>query len=304
MPHNPQRPSRRRASTLLRLLVATLLAVPVGAIVTSAPAHAATETNFFSGTVAAGASKGWVWNNANPHNAVYKVGLSPVGASTSTACAFEVTNEWYERLNTGERKFHFTIKNVGTIACGTDVILSSLSGSSIASTGGMDPSEITTVSTQLTQIGQVFDMGLIGLLPSGATSSNSCRFKVLRTWFQRVPQGDVAQPVYLRAEVQNIGNIACSADVLKGVTPTQNRLSLRTLNAGSSVSTSWTNATPLTATHVINAEPVELGCTMQITRHYYRQVVNSSGSTVRELVLTLKNIGTTQCSARPLLSRI
>ncbi|MEQ4304631.1 hypothetical protein ABNF97_25175 [Plantactinospora sp. B6F1] len=43
---------------------------------------------------------------------------------------------------------------------------------------------------------------------------------------------------------------------------------------------------------------------MQITRHYYRQVINSNGSAERELVLTLKNIGSAQCSARPLLSRI
>ncbi|MFY1689683.1 hypothetical protein [Plantactinospora sp. WMMB782] len=304
MPHSPERSSRRAASTLLRLLAVTLLTVPASAIVMSTPAQAATETNFFSGTISAGASASWVWNNANPHSAVYKVGLSPIGASTSAACAFEVTNEWYERLNTGERKFHFTIKNVGSIACGTNVILSSLDGSTIGSTGGMDPSEIKTFSTQLTQIGQVFDMGLIGLLPSGATSSNTCRFKVLRTWYQRVPQGDVAQPVYLRAEVQNIGNIACSADVLKGVTPTESRLTQRTLNAGSSITTTWTNAVPTTATHVINVEPVELGCTMQITRHYYRQVINSNGSAERQLTLTLKNIGSAQCSARPLLSRI
>ncbi|MDG4791659.1 hypothetical protein O7626_38190 [Micromonospora sp. WMMD1102] len=304
MPHSPERSSRRAASTLLRLLAVTVLAVPASAIVMSTPAQAATETNFFSGTISAGASASWVWNNANPHSAVYKVGLSPVGASTSAVCAFEVTNEWYERLNTGERKFHFTIKNVGSIACGTNVILSSLGGSTIGSTGGMDPSEIMTFSTQLTQVGQVFDMGLIGLLPSGATSSNNCRFKVLRTWYQRVAQGDVAQPVYLRAEVQNIGNIACSADVLKGVTPTESRLTQRTLNAGSSITTTWNNANPTTATHVINVEPVELGCTMQITRHYYRQVINSNGSAERELILTLKNIGSAQCSARPLLSRI
>lgn len=304
MPHGSERSSRRTASTLLRLLAVTLLAVPVSAIVMSAPAHAATETNFFSGTISAGASKGWVWNNANPHSAVYKVGLSPVGASTSDACAFEVTNEWYERLNTGERKFHFTIKNVGSIACGTNVILSSINGSTIASTGGMEPSEIKVFSTQLTQFGQTSEMGLIGLLPIGATSSNTCRFKVLRTWYQRVAQGDVAQPLYLRAEVQNTGDIACSADVLKGVTPTESRLSLRTLGAGSSAGTTWNNANPTTATHVINAEPVELGCTMQITRHYYRQVINSDGSAERELIMTLKNIGSAQCSARPLLSRI
>jgi hypothetical protein len=104
--------------------------------------------------------------------------------------------------------------------------------------------------------------------------------------------------------VQNIGNIACSADVELGFAPLESRLSARTLSPGSSVTTTWNNANPTSATHLIGIEPDEIGCAMEITRSWYRQVVNSTGAVERELQLTPKNVGTIQCTARPVLSRI
>ncbi|GAA4469055.1 hypothetical protein GCM10023170_083860 [Phytohabitans houttuyneae] len=296
-------PNQSKSAVWMRSISVMLAFVLVSTFAISAPAHAALVISSFSGTLAPGASQNHVWNNV-PANTAYKVGLSPVGASTSAMCEFEVTNQWYERLSTGERKFHWTIKNIGTLACGTNVLLSAISSDSIQSTGGMEPSEIKTFSVQLTAFGDVFEVPLLGLVPSGATSANPCRFKVRRTWYQRVAQGDVAQPVYLRYEVQNTGNIACSADVQKGAVPVESRLSAKSLGGGSSSSTRWNNATPTSATHLIGLDPVELGCAMEVTRNWYRQVVNSTGTTERELVWTMKNLGTTQCSAERVLSRI
>ena len=296
-------PNPSKSAVWVRSISLTLAFVLVGTFAISAPAQAALVISWFSGTLAPGASQNYVWNNV-PQNTAYKVGLSPVGASTSARCEFEVTNQWYERLSTGERRFHWTIENIGTLACGTNVLLSAISSDSIRSTGGMEPSEIKTFSVELTAFGDVFEVPLLGLVPSGATSANSCRFKVRRTWYQRVAQGDVAQPVYLRYEVQNTGNIACSADVEMGAVEVESRLSAKTLGAGSSSSTRMFPANPTSATHVIALDPIELGCAMEVTRNWYRQVVNSSGSVEREFVWTMKNLGSTQCSAERVVARI
>src|SRR5262245_34576499 len=92
----------------------------VATVVTSGPNVAVNSV--FSGTVAPGASQTWLWTNLPP-NVVFKVGLSPVGATTTTPCRFEVTDEWYEQLVTGERRFHWTTKNTGTLACGANILL-------------------------------------------------------------------------------------------------------------------------------------------------------------------------------------
>jgi hypothetical protein len=296
-------PVRSRASAL-RWSLGVILTVVLGAVFgISSPAHAELEQTFFSGTVAPGASVNGSWHNIWAGTG-YKIGLSPVGASTSAACQFEVTNQWYEGLNTGERRFHWTIKNIGSLACGANQLLSWVWTTPIKSTGGMEPNEIKTFFVPITHHGTVFDVPLLDLIPSGATSANTCRFKVRRMWFQRVAQGDVAQPVYLYYQVQNIGNIACSAEVEMGTVPVESRLSLRTVGAGSSISKRLLNVNPLSATHLIGIEPQELGCAMEMTRHYYRQVVDTDGTLDRELAWTMKNLGTTQCSAIPLVSRI
>src|SRR5687768_9900112 len=72
------------------------------------------NSTWYSGTVAAGASQGWTWNNA-PATAAYIVGFNPSGASTSSTCSFEVTSSRYVQQYGGEREFQFWIKNIGSI---------------------------------------------------------------------------------------------------------------------------------------------------------------------------------------------
>ncbi|TDC84009.1 hypothetical protein E1193_07290 [Micromonospora sp. KC606] len=287
---------------LLRSISLTLGFVLVSTFAVTTPAHATLAWSGFSGTVAPGASQTRHWNNALS-NAVYRVGLAPVGASTSEDCEFEVTNQWYDRLSSGEREFYYTIKNIGSISCGTNILVSRISASSVQSTGGVEPGEIKTYSTQLTQLGPLSEVPLLGVLPSGATSANPCRFKVLRSWYQRVRQGDVARPVYLRYEVQNTGNIACSADVQMGLAEVEYQYSAKSVGAGATTGTRI-GAEPDTATHLIALSPVENGCSVEVTRQFYRQYVSSSGTSGREFVWYMKNLGTTTCSAERMVSRI
>ena len=53
------------------------------------------------------------------------MGLSPLGASTSSACQVEVTRAWDVQQYGGEREFHFNIKNTGAITCGANILLGS-----------------------------------------------------------------------------------------------------------------------------------------------------------------------------------
>jgi hypothetical protein len=280
----------------LRSLGLTLAVVLAGTLAVATPAHATVSTTIFSGTLAPGATLTKGWNNLTS-NAVYQVGLSPVGASTSAACEFEVTNQYYERKSTGQRTLWWTVKNIGSIACGTNMIVSRLAGSTIASTGGVEPSEIKTFSVMLNQIGQLGEVPLVGVTPSGATSSNTCKFKVRRAWFYRTRSGDVAQPLYLNYEVQNVGNIACSADAQVGYANAEFNFSSKSVSAGASTSSTALSAEPTTATYLLALSPVEIGCTLEITRQWYRQIVNANGTTARQFSWTMKNLGTSTCSA-------
>ena len=258
------------------------------------------DASWFSGTMAPGAQKGWVWNNSL-NNYAYRVGLSPAGASTSAPCNFEVVDQWYEGLRSGERKFHFVIRNVGGISCGATVELSSVDAPTTRSTGGLNPGETATFYESSIDESSVYQ---VAVSPYGATSTDTCKFKVVDTWYDREPRGDVATPEYLYYTVQNVGNIACSANVEVGTNPIDTYLANRTLSPGASYGTTMLSASPTTAVFMIGVLVADTGCAMEITKHRYVQVINSSGTTTRQLQLWLKNVGTITCTGRPTLSRI
>jgi len=287
---------------LLPRISLALAFVLVSTFAVTSPADATVAWSGFSGTMAPGATRTSHWNNALS-NAVYRIGLAPVGASTSAPCQFEVTNQWYDRLSSGEREFYYTIKNIGSISCGTNILISRISASNVQSTGGMEAGEVKTYSIQLNQIGSLTEVPLLGVLPSGATSANPCRFKVLRTWYDRTHRGDVAQPLYLSYEVQNTGNIACSADVQMGLAGVDGQYSAKSVSAGATTGT-WIGAEPATTTHLIALSPVEIGCSVEVTRQFYRQTVSSNGTSGREFVWYMKNLGASTCSAERMVSLI
>ena len=89
---------------------------------------------------------------------------------------------------------------------------------------------------------------------------------------------------------------------VSGVDP-EYQSSAKSVGAGATTGTRI-GAEPDTATHLIALSPVENGCSVEVTRQFYRQYVSSSGTSGREFVWYMKNLGTTTCSAERMVSRI
>ncbi|HVK24434.1 MAG TPA: hypothetical protein VM677_24010 [Actinokineospora sp.] len=293
---------RRALTVLAGLAFAAMSALLVAPTASAAPAAAQSlETSLYSGTVAPGASQHRWWNNANPLSVSYVVGLSPKGASTSSACQFEVTRTWYQQNFGGEREFHYTLANVGSIACGTDIYLYSLPDSAGAwTTGGVNPGQ--TVTKHWNNANPLNAAYVVGLSPTGATSSAACQFEVTRQWYQQQPGGERE----FWFNVKNVGSIACTAEVLLGVKTTSTITSTGTMGPGAVHSTQWNNANPLSAAYIVGFSPSgatpATACQFELTRAYYAQVINSSGSTEREFRQTFENVGAITCSASKLLA--
>lgn len=106
----------------------------VGAIACQGDIQLAVITNanssWSTGSLSAGVSKTWGWNNANPLTRIYAPGLSPAGATGTSTCNLEVTRSYYQqRINTDgttEREYYFTVQNVGSLTCSGTVLLNYL----------------------------------------------------------------------------------------------------------------------------------------------------------------------------------
>ncbi|CRK57365.1 hypothetical protein [Alloactinosynnema sp. L-07] len=293
---------RKTLLALAGLALAAMSALLVApATATAAPVSTqALVTSHFSGTVAPGGTQHWGWNNA-PQGLSYVVGLSPKGASTTLPCLFEVTRTWYVQNFGGEREFHYTIKNIGSIACGTDIYLYSLpDAAGVWSTGGVNPGQ--TVTKHWNNANPLNAAYVVGLSPTGATSTVACQFEVTREWYQQQPGGERE----FWFNVKNVGSIACTAEILLGVKTTSTIISTGTLGPAAEQSKTWNNANPLSAAYIVGFSPsgasASTPCQFELTRGYYAQVINSNGATEREFRQTVKNVGAITCSASKLLA--
>jgi hypothetical protein len=250
-------------------------------------------TSWFSGTVAAGGSQAWVWNNAST-TASYKAALSPVGASTSDACQFEVTRSWDVQQATGEREFHFTIKNVGTIACGTNILLSSVAASHTWATGGINAG--SSKSWTWNNANPLDASYLPGLNPSGATSTDTCQLEVTSQSYVQQPSGERE----FHLTVRNAGAIACQGTVLLAQQDAGNSFGTGVLASGSTGGYVWHNA-PTNLIFLPGLTPAgataTTACSLQITRQWYQQRIRPDGTATRELLLNVRNVGSISCSA-------
>lgn len=257
--------------------------------------------SWYSGTLNPGSSQSWVWNNASP-TAAFKVGLSPTGASTTTPCQFEVTRTWYAQLYSGEHKFYFVIQNIGGLACGSNVLLSSLTAATSWSTGGLDPGQ--SGSWTWYNANPLNASHLVGLSPSGATSSTACQLEVTRTWYGGQPSGE--RRFYVT--VKNVGSIACSGTIELAWTTTSTSWSTGSLAAGATSGSTWNNANPLNLVYVPGLSPVgtgtAAGCQLEVVRSYYVQRINADGTSQRQFVLYFRNVGTVTCSGTVLLASV
>jgi len=259
-------------------------------------------TSWYSGSVAPGGTQHWYWNNSSL-TAAYQVGLSPIGASTSNACNFEVTRTWDVQNYGGEREFHFIIQNTGAITCGANILLDSTQRLSTWATGGLNPG--ASKSWTWNNANPLDASYFVGVSPSGATSSNPCELEVTRTWYDQQPGGERE----LKFTVKNAGAIACQGDIqLARTSSVPATWSTGTLAAGASKSWTWNNANPLDRIYVPGLSPDGASgltaCVLEVTQSYYRQVINADGSAERELHLTVSNVGSLACFGTVLLNNV
>lgn len=255
-------------------------------------------TSWYSGAVAPGVTQHWVWNNA-PATLVFTAGASPVGATTSSACDFEVTRSWDVQHATGEREFHFYLKNVGAITCGANVLLDSMARVNSWATGGIAAGATKGWTWNNAAPGAFF----ANLNPSGATSADDCQLEVTRTWYVQQPGGERE----FHLNVQNVGAIACQGDVNLGLTTAANSSwSTGALNPGAVQYWTWNNANPLDRIYVPGLNPLGASgltpCALEVTRQFYRQVVNTNGTTEREFHFNVQNVGSLACYGTVLLN--
>ncbi|MBT8224884.1 MAG: hypothetical protein HKP61_08375 [Dactylosporangium sp.] len=256
--------------------------------------------SWYSGSVAAGATQHWTWNNASLTSA-YQVGLSPTGASTSAVCQFRVTRAWDLQRYGGEREFHFYLKNVGSIACGTTVLLSSMTASNTWSTGGIESG--AAKSWTWNNANPLTATHLVGVSPAGATSSNACQLEVTRSWYVQQPGGERE----FHLTIKNVGAIACTGNVqLARNTAANSSWSTGSISVGASKSWTWNNANPLDRVYLPGLSPLgavgSTPCQLQVSQTSYQQRINANGLTEREFNLTVTNVGSRACSGTVLLN--
>ncbi len=258
------------------------------------PVQLGLVSSWYSGTVAAGASQHWYWNNSSLTSA-FAVGLSPTGASTSSPCRFTVTRTWDTQQYGGEREFHFIIQNTGSIACGTNILLSSQTRSATWATGGINAG--ASLSWTWNNANPLTASFIVGVSPSGATSTSPCQLEVTRTWYDQQPSGERE----FKFTVKNIGAIACQGDIqLAAVTNANSSWGTGSMSPGTSKSWTWNNANPLDRVYSTGLSPAGASgsslCQLEVTDSYYQQIINADGSTEREYHLTVQNVGSLTCS--------
>ncbi|HET9519037.1 MAG TPA: hypothetical protein VFO77_15045 [Actinoplanes sp.] len=300
------RRSLRALATTIATTVAVVGLVPAAALaidldIELPPPPTKPETavrTWYSGTVEPGETHSGGWNTRL--SAAYHIGLSPVGATTSEPCEFEVVKTWYQETTSGRRQFRWTVKNIGDVACATNIILSRIDTTSIGSTRGVSPGG----TVELVERGLDTNSNyLVGLIPSGATSDDDCRFQVVGTSYRHYRQGDVATYLQARVTVENIGNVACTADVRLASIITDATPTIGSLAAGASTTKTYNNANPIDQGYLAGVIP-NVGCELAVTRTYYRQRINSNGSAEREFVRRIKNLSSTTCNGKSALTTI
>jgi hypothetical protein len=265
-----------------------------------APGPLALTSQWYSGALAPGASQSWTWNNASLTSA-YQVGLSPVGASTSSSCRIEVSRTWDVQKHGGERELRFTIKNLSAITCGANILLASKPRFATWATGGIDAGGSRSFTWN--NANPLTASHFVSVSPSGATTTSACQLEVTRTWYRRQPSGERE----LAFTVKNVGDIACQGDIqLAATTDDASSWSTPSIAPGGTSSWTWNNANPVTRVYVAGLSPQGASstsaCTLEVINRSYRQVLNSSGSTEREHSFTVKNIGAVTCAGTVLLN--
>jgi len=172
----------------------------------------AAASSWSTGTISAGSTLGWTWNNANPLTAAHFVNVSPTGATSTSTCELEVTRSWYIQQPGGEREFHFYVKNTGTIACGGTILLAvNTSATSSWSTGTINPGgSVAWYWNNANPLNRVY---VPGVSPLGATTAG-CQLEMLPSFYLEQLNADHTTQRRFYIGVKNVGTISCSGTVL------------------------------------------------------------------------------------------
>lgn len=253
---------------------------------------------WYTGTIGAGGTITASWKNVRSDR-TYDVSISPVGASSSKSCRLRAVRVWNEQRPEGNKDFWYTIKNVGSLACAANVMVFRIPATKVRSTGGIAPREIKKFKE--TSLDDDWSIYRVGLLPSGATSSDPCKLEVTRFWYtNRV--GDTGGPVFdVTYEVKNVGAIACQGDVLLGSVPVEHSWPID-VDPWGPITQNWSGASPATA-YVRGLRP-GVGCKLELESSEDIQKINSNGTVEREISISAVNAGGESCESHFTLASI
>jgi hypothetical protein len=168
-------------------------------------------TSWSSGTLNPGASTTTTWKHANPAK-VYVVGLNPGKVSTAN-CAFELTSASYIRVNSTEKQFTFTVKNIGSVACSAGVQLGWLDSILIPVSEKFNPQVLhpnaegsVGWSKYLLSTDAVY---VLGVNLTRIDTSAPCRVKMLTHDFYAFLYADGSTNGWLKVDVKNTGSTDC-----------------------------------------------------------------------------------------------
>ncbi|WP_203912213.1 hypothetical protein [Rhizocola hellebori] len=288
---------------VLRYFVVAVLA-GTAALALPAPAHAA--PSWTSPLIAPGVSHTFTWNNANPLNIAYEVGLNPQLATPEAPCEFEIMRVWYVQQYQGlERQLKVTIKNIGAIFCYTVVWLREMPTIAPANwyTPVLKPGEI---STHTWNNAGLTSSHIPGLVPMGATSSAPCQLEVISRW--DVLHYDEAGGVEreFKFKVANVGAISCMGAILLGSSSINLPWIANMMAPGEVGTFARNNANPLDKVYAIGIKPSHtqsgFSCEFGVQRRWYLQRINLDGTPEREFWFTVKNVGNLLCGPNILLT--
>jgi hypothetical protein len=261
-------------------------------------ALASNQASWFSGTVSGGGTQTWVWNNTNP-SLVYVPALNPQGAATNNACQFQVTSTSYAQLPDGETEFVFGIQNTGTLACGTNIVLSWVPSTASFATGGINAGQTVIKAWNNNSNLASFEASLV---PSGATSSDACQIQISNVTYTQVGSGGRS----FQFDLTNTGNIACGATVLLA-NEQSTVISTNNLAPGASQNLTWFNAAAdlsfiAGAEEVVDPSALLNVCDLQVSQPSYSEVIGPPAEL--EFHLTITNVGDLACTSEALLTSI
>jgi hypothetical protein len=219
---NNSHPLMRARRTFVVALVLALTTAS-GLVATPGVASASSLVSFSVGVFEPGQIKHTWWNNANSD--AYAPGLEATGVDDSDAsCVVDVKRTWYQRNPSGEREFHLEIEGDFNDRCQVTVWLARLTKYRESTTSTLNPGGSWHSHWNNAHTDQ--NVYVVGILPA-QVASGSCAIEVT-TAFRTQPDGE--NEFSYRAT--NIGDVACSAQLLHVKLAVSNSWSVNPLRPG------------------------------------------------------------------------